>query len=480
MPGISLSLNVGTVLRSHAGGYLVHLPQSSEEGEADVVFFCQARGRLKKQKIAILTGDRVELGELNFPERTAVIVQHRERKTFIDRPPLANIDQVIIVQAVRQPDFSPLWMDRYLVHFQLAVPFTRPIICLNKCDLEDESGLLRLRSIYEPLGYFVIFVSAYSGVGLEELARVLHGNVSVFSGPSGVGKSSLLNKLSPGLDIKVGRMENSFGVGRHTTTYSELYKLNLEGFVASPGQASMDAAESETKLEVAQERIFSWVADTPGFNVMEFSHSQPREVADQFPEIFAIGALCKYADCLHTVEAECAVLADLAKTLGHDPVAADDEGDDVTLNEEVEEEDDEDDDDEDEAVDGEDSDEDSDEEDEDEDPDEDSELEEAVREVGVIVPSRYESYFLMVAEAQEMQQAAKSTSTKKETNVKLAGGNEQIAGKAKIIPKLHGRYRAAARNTTKQKVQSEDFEEDELEVELESATESATETESEP
>jgi len=218
-----MSSSIGTVLRSHAGGYLVHLPQENEE---DFVLFCQARGRLKKQKVAILTGDRVELDEVNLSERTAVIVQQQERKTFIDRPPLANIDQVVIVQAVRQPDFDPLWMDRYLVHFQLSVPFTRPIICLNKCDLEDDYGLLRLRSIYEPLGYFVIFASAQTGVGLQELAGVLAGKVSVFSGPSGVGKSSLLNKLSPGLSIKVGRMENAFGVGRHTTTYSELYRLN--------------------------------------------------------------------------------------------------------------------------------------------------------------------------------------------------------------------------------------------------------------
>ncbi|MBU6451313.1 MAG: ribosome small subunit-dependent GTPase A [Cyanobacteria bacterium REEB67] len=416
----------------------MHLPQYSEEGVEDVVLFCQARGRLKKQKVAILTGDRVDLDEINLPERTAVIVQQRERKTFIDRPPLANIDQVIIVQAVRQPDFSPLWMDRYLVHFQLAVPFTRPIICLNKCDLEDHSGLLRLRSIYEPLGYFVIFVSAVTGVGLEELARVLHGKVSVFSGPSGVGKSSLLNKLSPGLDIKVGRMENSFGVGRHTTTYSELYKLNLENFVGVSAKTSGSVNSAALTLEDAQERQFSWVADTPGFNVMEFTHSQPREVAAQFPEIAELGLQCKFADCLHTVEADCAVLADLAKTLGHD-----EDEDDGEQQEDGEDED--------EAVDEVDPGE--------EEGDDDGEASEAENvEPGIIVPSRYESYYLIVAEAQEMQQAAKSTSSKKEANFKLAGGNIQKDGKAKFIPKLHGRYRAAARNTAKQKVQNEDFE----------------------
>ncbi|MBS1990446.1 MAG: ribosome small subunit-dependent GTPase A [Cyanobacteria bacterium SZAS LIN-3] len=397
----NLNAVVGTVIRSHAGGYLVHLPQ---EDEVDFVLFCQARGRLKKEKVAILTGDRVELSELNYPERTAVIVQHQERKTFIDRPPLANIDQVVIVQAVRQPDFNPLWMDRYLVHFQLSVPFTTPIICLNKCDLEDESGLLRLRSIYEPLGYFVIFASATTGVGLEELARCLAGKVSMFSGPSGVGKSSLLNRLSPGLDIKVGRMENSFGVGRHTTTYSELYRLNLDSYL--PPAAAVDAAgaKGDQSLEVAQERQFSWVADTPGFNVMEFMQSDPREVARQFPEICDLGQYCKFADCLHLVEAGCAVLASLE---GEMPELEAAEGEDTV-------------------------------------------------EFMPLVESRYVSYCTMVAEAQEMEAAAKTVSSKKESNVKTVGSDNKA--KAKVIPRLAGKYRAAARNTEKQRIpRVEDF-----------------------
>jgi ribosome biogenesis GTPase len=385
LPGFSLSLNVGTVLRSHAGGYLVHLPSNSQGVEEDLVIFCQARGRLKKQKMSILTGDRVELDELNYPERTAVIVQHQKRKTFIDRPPLANIDQVIIVQAVRQPDFSPLWMDRYLVHFQLAVPFTRPIICLNKCDLEDDYGLSRLRSIYEPLGYFVIFASAETGQGLEELARALHGKISVFSGPSGAGKSSLLNKISPGLDIKVGRMENSFGVGRHTTTYSELYELKLDGYMEPRETSPQPSPDSLINTQQPEERVISWVADTPGFNVMEFDLSEPRALLEQFEEIFALGEKCRFSNCLHMVEDDCAVR--------------------------------------------------------------DSEL---------IAESRYESYCLMMIEAQELEQIARVTSSKKEATVKRVGGAASAGGKAVHIPKLHGRYRAAARNTEKQKVQSDD------------------------
>ncbi len=413
---------------------MVHLPQKDDP---DFVLFCQARGRLKKQKVAILTGDRVELDEVNLLERTAVIVQQQERKTFIDRPPLANIDQVVIVQAVRQPDFNPLWMDRYLVHFQLSVPFTRPIICLNKSDLEDESGLLRLRSIYEPLGYFVICASATTGRGLQDLARVLSGKVSVFSGPSGVGKSSLLNRLSPGLDIKIGRMENDFGVGRHTTTYSELYRLKLEGVQPPEERTAKGPADS---LDYAQERQYSWVADTPGFNVMEFMQSDPREVAQEFPEIYALGHFCKFADCLHTVESGCAVLDALDDV--HDGVDAD--GADAVSAMAA-------------------TDEDS--------ANVETDLSLAAdlqtggsgdKEIELLplVPSRYESYCVMVAEAQSMQEAAKTVSSKKESALKTVGG--ETGAKVRIIPRLAGRYRAASRNTEKQRLpNSEEFDDDE-------------------
>jgi ribosome biogenesis GTPase len=453
---------------------VVHLPQKDEE---DFVLFCQARGRLKKQKVAVLTGDRVELSEVNLLERTAVIVQQQERKTFIDRPPLANIDQVVIVQAVRQPDFSPLWMDRYLVHFQLSVPFTRPIICLNKCDLEDDNGLLRLRSIYEPLGYFVIFASATTGRGLQDLARVLSGKVSVFSGPSGVGKSSLLNKLSPGLDIKVGRMENAFGVGRHTTTYSELYRLNLEAFC----QPASDMPEgAQAGLEDAQEGRFSWVADTPGFNVMDSMDCDPREVANEFPEILALGEFCKYADCLHMVESDCAVLAALeSRSPGGDSDGegdGDEDEDEVTtvgaeadselnsgtqsdtdrdseLNSDIQSDTDRDS----ELNSGTQSDTDRDSEPDSStgtDPDTESDSESVSDRLQPIVPSRYESYCLMVTEAQSMQEATKSISSKKESSVKSVGG--EGGAKVKIIPRLAGRYRMASRKTERQRLPNSD------------------------
>lgn len=276
---------VGTVLRSHAGGYLVY-----EHGQ-DAVFSCAARGRLKKEKVSIVTGDRVELDEIQTDSGTAVICTRLERQNILSRPFLANVDQVIIVQAIHQPDWSPLICDRYLVHFKLELQAVPPILCFNKCDLASPDDIAALRSIYEPLGYFVTIVSAKAGIGMEELSRLLSGKVSVLAGPSGVGKSSILNYLEPSLHLKVGVMENEFGVGRHTTTYSELYRIGIQTH-AEP----------------------SWVADTPGFNLTEFRYPEPALVMWQFPELVELAQECRFLDCLHNVEdSGCNVIANIDK-----------------------------------------------------------------------------------------------------------------------------------------------------------------------
>ncbi len=280
----------GIVLRSHAGGYLVF------QGEQNSVYFCAARGRIKKDGLSILTGDRVELAETNVDLKTGVIVARLPRLNLLSRPPVANVDQAIIVQAVHQPEWNHLVCDRYLVHFQLELPDAPPVLCFNKCDLASPARLTALRSIYEPLGYFVTFVSAKTGNGLDDLVKRMSGKISVMAGPSGVGKSSLLNALVPGLNLKTGRMENEFGVGRHTTTYSELYNIG----------------PIEKYFGVGAGRD-SWVADTPGFNILELRHPEPAEVVWQFPEILTLAHDCKFLNCLHLVEHGCHVLRNIEK-----------------------------------------------------------------------------------------------------------------------------------------------------------------------
>jgi ribosome biogenesis GTPase len=275
---------LGTVLRSHAGGYIVH------QNDLRIDLFCAARGRLKKESVSIFTGDKVELDEINREQATAVIAARLDRTNLLSRPPLANVDQVVIVQAIRQPEWNPLWCDRHLVHFQLEIPSTEFVLCFNKSDLASAEEISALRSIYEPLGYIVMVVSARTGDGVVALDERLKGRISVLAGPSGVGKSSLLNALSSRLNLRTGIMENAFGVGRHTTTASEFYSLSN----------TADGAPT-------------WVADTPGFSISELSHPEPGELAHLFPEIKELGETCKYSNCLHINDQGCNVREHLDK-----------------------------------------------------------------------------------------------------------------------------------------------------------------------
>lgn len=280
----------GRVLRRHAGGYLVYTP------EHNVTLQCPVRARLKKEGVSIFTGDEVEIDEVDLTEPdsdirgTAVIVARLERRNLLSRPYIANVDQVFIVQASQQPSFNPLLCDRYLVHLQLELPSARHFVCVNKCDLADESTLEALRNIYEPLDYTVLLCSAKTGEGIAELKAALAGSTSVLTGPSGVGKSSLINNLNPDLNLKVDVREELL-VGRHTTTYSEIYLLPNSG---TPDQNA-------------------WIADTPGFSLGELRHPQPQEVAWQFPDLAVFAENCKFANCLHLVETGCAVLENLDK-----------------------------------------------------------------------------------------------------------------------------------------------------------------------
>lgn len=287
--------STGTVIRSHAGGYLVYEP------ELDLNLLCQARGRLKKERVSIVTGDRVALDDVDPEKGSGVITSRLERENLLSRPLLANVDQVIIVQAIHQPDWNALVCDRYLVHFQLEVRDSLPVLCFNKSDLASEDDKKALRSIYEPLGYLVTIVSAATGEGLDRLADLLLSKKTVFAGPSGVGKSTLLNWLEPELRLKTGIMENDFGVGRHTTTSSELYRIS----------------ERQLRQLGVDEDAVAWVADTPGFGLSEFKHPEPLDVVWQFPDLAKLAVDCKFSDCTHLVEQGCNVLANLDRI---DPV----------------------------------------------------------------------------------------------------------------------------------------------------------------
>ncbi len=235
---------------------------------------CRIRGRLKRDRRGIgsvCPGDIVEYSRL--PDGSGVVERPLKRRNLLRRPVVANIDQVVLTFAAAQPDLHPLLLNRFLILAEWSgIPSI--IICINKMDLTEDKGFL---SAYEKL-YPVIRVSAVEKYGMEELGECLSGKVTVFAGPSGVGKSSLLNALDSRLKLATGDVSEKILRGRHTTRVAEL--LPYEG---------------------------GFIADTPGFSVMELSGMETGELAGCFPEFQPYLGKCRFSPCTHSHEPDCAV-----------------------------------------------------------------------------------------------------------------------------------------------------------------------------
>lgn len=258
----------GQIVRALSGFYDVRTP------EGDVR--CRARGIFKKKKHSPLVGDIVRY-EMTGPME-GVVTKIRPRKTELIRPPIANVEQAVVVCSLRRPDFQPEPVDRFLVHGEREG--LNVVICLTKADLlEERDELDRIRGIYDPAGYPVIVTSVRTGEGIEEMKQALAGTLSVFAGQSGVGKSSLLNALCPDLGLETGEVSRKLGRGRHTTRHVEIIDLP-EG-----GQ----------------------VADTPGFSQLSFAGMEAEELGGCFPEMRLRTPECRFRGCLHRNEPDCRV-----------------------------------------------------------------------------------------------------------------------------------------------------------------------------
>lgn len=249
-------------------------------------YACKLRARLTKERVQVAIGDRVSLDEIDETQRTAWIVGVEPRFNLLPRPTLANVDQVVIVMAADAPAFSPQTLDRFLT--LAAQSGIEAIICINKRDRVSPERLHEMVSPYEDAGYPVVTTTAKGGE-VAELWRVLENRVSVLAGPSGVGKSSLLNALQPGLALKANAVSEKLGRGRHTTTFASLYVLN-----GPHGEAL--------------------VGDTPGYSHLDFGPLDPKELGWLFPEMKPHIPHCRFPDCLHREEPDCAVKAHAAMT----------------------------------------------------------------------------------------------------------------------------------------------------------------------
>jgi ribosome biogenesis GTPase / thiamine phosphate phosphatase len=254
--------------------------------ESGASFSCATRRILKTlatdQRHVVAAGDIVWFRPEGSDE--GIIESVEPRRGIVSRTSrgrqhvlVANVDQLVIVTSAAEPRIKPNLIDRLLVTAEKAG--VRPIICINKIDLIDPADLMPLVGVYAQLGYEVLFISAMAGIGIERLRARLSGRESVVTGQSGVGKSSLLNAVEPGLHLRVQTVSEESQKGRHTTTTAELIPLSFGGYVV----------------------------DTPGIRQFQLWDVIPEEVAGYFRELRPYVSGCRFPDCTHTHENACAV-----------------------------------------------------------------------------------------------------------------------------------------------------------------------------
>ena len=258
----------GRIVRSLSGFYDVQTPGG--------LITCRARGILRKEGNSPLTGDLVEI---SVEKGKGMVERILPRKNHFIRPAVANVDALVVFAANVNPVTEPFLIDRVA-----AIAGDQNVdvyLCVNKCDLDPAYDLVR---IYEHAGFPVICTSAETGEGVQELRSLLEGKLTAFTGNSGVGKSSILNRLAPELKLETGEVSEKLGRGRHTTRHVELYRLGEDTYVAdTPGFSSFDTDQMELILK--------------------------ENLQYAFPDFGRFIGKCRFDDCSHRKEPDCAVRA---------------------------------------------------------------------------------------------------------------------------------------------------------------------------
>jgi ribosome biogenesis GTPase len=256
----------GQIIKALSGFYYV----ASE----DEIFQTRARGNFRNRKITPLVGDEVIFESSN--QTDGYLLEILPRKNELVRPPVANVDQGVVVTSLVEPNFSYNLLDRFLV--TLEYEGIEPIIFLTKADLvKDLAAMKAIEETYQAIGYHVI-TSKAEGEDLLELQRYFPERITVFMGQSGAGKSTLLNRIVPELALETGVISESLGRGKHTTRHVELLPI-CDGLVA----------------------------DTPGFSSIDFLEIEAVELPKLFPDFLAVAANCRFRECMHLNEPDCAV-----------------------------------------------------------------------------------------------------------------------------------------------------------------------------
>lgn len=258
----------GRIIKGIGGFYYVNVEEEIIE--------CRARGLFREQKIIPLVGDIVRI-RISPEDNSGYIEEIIDRDSELIRPPVANITQVVVVASVKNPDINTWLVDKILVMAEekhLSI-----LLCINKAEL-DLKRSEKLKNLYEKAGYDVILTSKLTGLGIEELRKYLENNINVFAGPSGVGKSSLLNILDPLFKLETGPVSKKTQRGKHTTRHVELLKLEKNTFIL----------------------------DTPGFSSFELDFIEDyRDLKHYFRDIEKYNGKCGFNSCIHLNEPNCAV-----------------------------------------------------------------------------------------------------------------------------------------------------------------------------
>lgn len=265
----------GKIIKGIAGFYYV----KCDDG---ITYECKAKGVFRKDHQKPLVGDDVLMDVIDEKEHIGNIRELLERKNELIRPAVANIDQALVIFAAAAPEPNLGLLDRFLIQMEYAGIDT--IICFNKTDLVQSAEEERLRKIYESAGYRVLTISAANREGIAEIEAVLKGKVTTVVGPSGVGKSTLVNCLQSETVMETGDISAKIERGKHTTRHSQLMEINKD----------------------------TYIFDTPGFSSLSVSELLPEELKTCFPEFERYEDTCRFLGCAHIHEPDCGVKQALA------------------------------------------------------------------------------------------------------------------------------------------------------------------------
>ena len=260
----------GKIIKGIAGFYYVY-------AEGRGVYACRAKGIFRNEKIKPLVGDNVEFEILHEKDREGNVLRILPRHNSLLRPAVANVDQALVIFAIVKPDPNFNLLDRFLIRMERQkLP---AVICFNKQDIASEDEKEALRRAYETCGYRVLFVSALEGGGIDCVREVLAGRTTAVAGPSGVGKSSLINSLAPSAHRETGEISQKIERGRHTTRHTEIVALGRD----------------------------TYIVDTPGFTSLDISEITKEELGRYYPEFGRYEPYCRFSGCAHISEPGCGV-----------------------------------------------------------------------------------------------------------------------------------------------------------------------------